>query len=168
MRYSDPNYDIHTGQWAKEDWELELEREHRRQYIAEVITLPGRDPAVQDHDQWLPTIVKRVWFNQSDRLATSVPDLKDHPDDCWFWCGAHQSDGRAVTKVFGKVRPVPRVLWAALRGGSPDTTKQVVRTCWDRGTEECVNPFHAQLMTISDATKYRHSRQRKSAFPLVT
>ncbi|MFI6243951.1 hypothetical protein ACIBEF_29205 [Micromonospora sp. NPDC050795] len=132
-------------------------RTRRSVYPAEMIDLPRRDDAKQDPYAWRTNIIRRLWVDSLDGMADSLADLRGNQDSHWFWLGAHQSDGRAVIRLRGKVKSIPRVLWTLLRGGSPDTRRVVKRTC---DHAECVNPFHHELMK-------RGSWQTKGTEPQV-
>ncbi|MFC7902163.1 hypothetical protein ACFUV1_18685 [Streptomyces griseoincarnatus] len=159
QRHSDPDFDPLTGEWKTEETEAEASSEYRKRFPADFFTLPAVNPSKPNpqyrRDDWL----SRLWASSSDAPGMCLEQARgEYRDACWAWCGAHQPDGRAVLKIHGKVRSLPRTLWTLLRGGAPDTRKLVVRTCHDRGAEECVNPFHAELMSRSEEARYRNAR----------
>ncbi|CAL9460546.1 hypothetical protein SUDANB15_02610 [Streptomyces sp. enrichment culture] len=158
-RHSDPDFDPRTGEWKTDETAAEQAKAHRQEYPAEFFNLPGKRPQKADPYDWRTNLVQRTWLATSDRQATDLEDLRAHRDECWLWCGAHQSDGRAVVRISGKVRSLKRVMWTLFRQ-APDTRKLVVRTC-ETVAEECHNPWHHKLMTKSDATKHQRARQAR-------
>ncbi|MFG2637013.1 hypothetical protein ACGFX8_24650 [Streptomyces sp. NPDC048362] len=159
VKLTDPDHDPRTGEWKREEWEQEQASDFRKRFPADFFTLPAANPSRRNpqyrRDDWL----SRLWASASDAPGMNLEQARsEYREACWAWCGAHQSDGRSVVKIHGKVRSLPRTLWTLLRGGAPDTRKLVVRTCHDRGAEECVNPWHAELMTRSEATARQRAR----------
>jgi hypothetical protein len=134
----------------------------RSLWPADPVSLPGRQDHLEDPFLRQTRIVARLWIDDANRPGDVAPGTEDsdrvdpatHRASHWFWLGAHQSDGRAVIRMNGKVRPVTRVLWTMYRRAA-DTRKVLRRTGDERG---CVNPWHHESVL-------RGSWQRSVAVP---
>ncbi|WP_017570160.1 hypothetical protein [Nocardiopsis halotolerans] len=158
-RATPPEFDLRKGEWTRGEVEQEIERElnsdRRQLYVAEFLQLPRKEGWAKYAWDWQGSLSRRTYLADSGRRSESFADLKEHRDECWSWTGAHESDGRAVTRMASKKRNVRRLLWQVFRK-APDTRRLVVRTC-ESEHAECVNPFHAELLTRSEAMKRQRS-----------
>lgn len=83
-------------------------------------------------------------------------------DDCWLWCGAIDSCGRARMSFGGRNAQATRVVYEMYKG--PTGGLHVLHTC---DTPACVNPSHLFLGTHDDnmadkSRKGRHHNQQKT------